>query len=259
MTQPLADTGRWDDAHRERERVLLAERAALPADDPRQRALRDELVTLHLPLVRHLARRYANRGEPFDDLVQVGTEGLIKAVDRYDPERGTSLSSLAVPTIVGEIKRHFRDRTWAAHVPRRLQDLYVRVSRETDTLTSALGRIPTVRELAAALDVAEHDVLEAMGARHAYAADPLESPSGTPVALVGAEDAALAAVEDRQALVPALQALPPQEQHVVVRRFFHERSQADIAEELGVSQMQVSRLLARALERLRGHLAPSAA
>jgi RNA polymerase sigma-B factor len=259
VTAPLADTGRWDDAHRAREQALLAERAALPADDPRQAALRDELVTLHLPLVRHLARRYAHRGEPFDDLVQVGTEGLIKAVDRYDPARGTSLSSLAVPTIVGEIKRHFRDRTWAAHVPRRLQELYVRVSRETDTLTAALGRTPTVRELSAALDVPEHDVLEAMGARHAYAADPLESPAGGVADLVGAEDAALATVEDRQALLPALQALPPHEQHVVVRRFFHERTQSDIAEELGVSQMQVSRLLARALDRLRGHLAPSAA
>lgn len=259
MTPPLADADRWDDARREQERALLAERAGLPGDDPRQAAVRDELVTLHLPLVRHLARRYAHRGEPFEDLVQVGTEGLIKAVDRYDPDRGTSLASLAVPTIVGEIKRHFRDRTWAAHVPRRLQELYVRVCRETDTLTAALGRTPTVPELAAALDVSEHDVLEAMGAGHAYAADPLESPAGGGADLVGADDAALATVDDRQPLLPALQSLPPQEQHVVVRRFFHERSQADIAHELGVSQMQVSRLLARALDRLRGQLAPSAA
>jgi RNA polymerase sigma-B factor len=194
-----------------------------------------------------------------DDLVQVGTEGLIKAVDRYDPDRGTSLASFAVPTILGEIKRHFRDRTWAAHVPRRLQELYVRVTRTTDELTSRQGRPPTVREVAEALGVTEHEVLEAMGARHAYAADPIEAEDSAVMASVGAEDPALAAIEDRQALLPALQALPPEEQHVVVRRFLHERTQADIAEELGVSQMQVSRLLARALHRLRGELAPSAA
>lgn len=214
---------------------------------------------MHLPLVRHLARRYAGRGEPMDDLVQVGTEGLIKAVDRYDPDRGTSLATFAVPTILGEIKRHFRDRTWAAHVPRRLQELYVRVTRTTDELTSSQGRPPTVREVAEALGVTEHEVLEAMGARHAYAADPIEAEESAVMVSVGAEDPALATIEDRQALLPALQALPPQEQHVVVRRFLHERTQADIAEELGVSQMQVSRLLARALHRLRGELAPSAA
>lgn len=214
---------------------------------------------MHLPLVRHLARRYAGRGEPMDDLVQVGTEGLIKAVDRYDPDRAASLATFAVPTILGEIKRHFRDRTWAAHVPRRLQELYLRVTRTTDELTSRDGRPPTVREVAEALGVTEHEVLEAMSARHAYSADPIDGEGSAVLVSVGAEDPALATIEDRQALLPALQALPPQEQHVVVRRFLHERTQADIAEELGVSQMQVSRLLARALGRLRGELAPSAA
>lgn len=259
MTQPTTDSGRWDDEHRRREQALLDERVSLAPDHPRQVEIRDELVTLHLPLVRHLARRYAGRGEPMDDLVQVGTEGLIKAVDRFEPDRGTSLSSLAVPTILGEIKRHFRDRTWAAHVPRRLQELYGRVTRATDELTPRLGRPPTVREVADALGATDRDVLDAMGARHAYAADPIDDGEASVMVTLGVEDPALSTIEDRHALLPALQALPPNEQHVVVRRFLHERTQADIAHELGVSQMQVSRLLARALGRLRGQLAPSAA
>lgn len=261
MTSP-PEGGRWGPAQRERERALLAELHSLPADDPRRDALRDELVVMHLPLVRHLARRYRDRGEQFEDLVQVGTVGLIKAVDRFDPDRGAAFSTFATPTILGEIKRHFRDSARAVHVPRRLQELHAAVARATEAMTQSLGRSPTVRELAAELDISEDEVLEAIEVRHAFAASSLDATAadgtseGAVLAdLLGDEDSALAAIEDRESLRPLLEALPERERQIIMLRFFRNQSQSQIAEQLGISQMHVSRLLARTLAQLRDGLA----
>ncbi|MHB1165403.1 MAG: RNA polymerase sigma factor SigF [Candidatus Nanopelagicales bacterium] len=262
MSDPPA-TSRWGPAHRARERVLLAELAALPDGDPRRAPVRDELVTMHLPLVRHLAGRYRDRGEPWEDLVQVGTVGLIKAVDRFDVDRGVEFSTFATPTILGEIKRNFRDRSWALKVPRRLQDLQAQVTSRAEELTASLGRAPTVRELASAIDVPEADVLDALEARHAYAADSLDATlpgddsGGTVAASIGADDPAFLAVEDREALRPLLAALPDRERRIVMLRFFERKTQSQIAEQLGISQMHVSRLLARTLAQLRAGLEPA--
>jgi RNA polymerase sigma-B factor len=238
-----------------RERDLLTELSGLGPDDARRPAVRDELVTMHLPLVQHLARRYRDRGESLDDLVQVGTVGLIKAVDGFDVTRDVEFSTYATPTILGEIKRHFRDRAWAVRVPRRLQELQSKVTTTTDELTRTLHRAPTVRELAAALDVTEDDILDAIEARHAYATDSIDDggDDGTsPMATrMGFEDPAFEAIDDRESLRPLLEQLPERERQIILLRFFHSMSQTQIAEELGISQMHVSRLLARSLAQLR--------
>lgn len=248
----------WGPAEREREHALLAELAqpGLPAD--RAAAIRDQLVTMHLPLVRHLARRYRDRGEDLDDLVQVGTIGLINAVDRFDPSRGVELSTFATPTILGEIKRHFRDRSWAVRVPRRLQELVTRLTTTTDELTRTLQRSPTVRELAEALEVSEEDVLDALEARHAYAADSLQ-PKGDdehagPADTLGVDEPAFEEIEERESLRPLLAALPDRERRILTMRFQQHLSQSQIAQELGISQMHVSRILARTLADLRRDL-----
>ena len=241
-------------AARAREHELLAEFAALPEDDPRRAQVRDELVTMHLPLVRHLAARYRDRGEPFDDLVQVGTIGLIAAIDRFDPTRGTELSTFATPTILGEIRRHFRDHAWAMRVPRGLQELNRRVSATVEALTADLQRSPTVKEIADALGVSSDDVLAALEARHAYALDSLTTETdGAPDAgpQWGEIEPAFAEIEERETLLPLLAALPPRQQQILQMRFVEGLSQTAIAERLGISQMHVSRLLARSLAQLR--------
>lgn len=248
-------------ADRSRERALLREFAASVPGDPRRADLREELVTMHLPLVRHLAARYRDRGESMEDLVQVGTIGLIHAVDRYDPDHGAEFSTFATPTILGEIKRHFRDRAWAVRVPRRLQELSARISTRTEELTASLHRSPTVRELAQSLGVSEEEVLDALESRGVHAIASLDAErdedDGTTATLadrVGAEDDALAAVEDHESLRPLLAALPERERRIILLRFFEHRSQSEIARELGISQMHVSRLLARTLAGLRAGL-----
>lgn len=244
----------WNGQQRERERILLAEFATLAPGDPQRRHVRDELVTMHLPLVHHLARRYRDRGEAYDDLVQVGTEGLIKAVDRFDLAKGVEFSSFATPTIVGEIKRHFRDRTWAMHVPRRMQELQAQVSACADALAVQLGRSPTVREVADALGVSEDAVLDGIEARHAYATESLDvddRDDAPPIAPLGADDPAFQSIEDWESLRPLLESLPAREREIVVMRFFRGMSQSQIASELGISQMHVSRLLGRTLAHLR--------
>lgn len=264
MTAGPGRTTRWGDEQRRREHALLEQLSTLDRDDPRRAAVRDELVTMHLPLVHHLARRYRDRGESSDDLVQVGTIGLIKAVDRFDIDRGAEFSTYATPTILGEIKRHFRDRAWAMKVPRRLQELTAQVATRSDELTRDLQRSPTVRELAESLGITTDDILDAIEARHAYSTasldadrdDDAERPSPIGDAL-GVDDAALEAVEYRETIRPLLEALPERERQIVMLRFFHERSQSQIAEELGISQMHVSRLLARTLGQLRQQLADS--
>ena len=238
-------------------RDLLLRLRQLEPGDPRHAVLRDEIVARHLPLVGGLAHRYRGRGEPIEDLVQTGVLGLLTAVERYDPERGTEFASFATPYILGQIKHHFRDQAWAVRVPRRLQELSARALTRTDALTAELGRSPTVRELAESLGVDEEDVLEAIEAHHAMAADPLVLDGEDAGALESADvgiDPAFEAVEDREALRPLLAALPARERRILTLRFADGLSQDRIAAELGISQMQVSRLLARTLADLRAGL-----
>jgi RNA polymerase sigma-B factor len=242
---------------REESRGLLAVLASLPAGDSRREEVRNQLVTLHQPLVEHLARRFRNRGEPYDDLVQVATIGLIKAIDRYDPERGVEFSTYATPTIVGEIKRWFRDKGWAVRVPRRLQELRLEIGTATGSLTQELGRSPTVTELAERIGATDEEILEGLESAAAYSTLSLDAPDGgepdgpSVLDLLGSEDAALEGVENREALKPLLAGLPERERRILLLRFFAGMTQSQIAVEVGISQMHVSRLLARTLVRLR--------
>ncbi len=262
VPEPGAST-RWGEAERVRERDLVAILAATAPDDPAHRQARDELVTLNLPLVQFLARRFRDRGEPLEDLVQVGTIGLIKAVDRFDAERGVEFSTYATPTIVGEIKRHFRDKGWAIRVPRRLQELRIALGRSTAELSQRSGRAPTIAELAAHLGISEDEVIEGLEGAQAYATASLDAQVGSDdgdegspslADRLGTEDLDLEAVEHRESLRPLLAALPSRERRILALRFFHGMTQSQIADEVGVSQMHVSRLLAKSLATLRAGL-----
>ncbi|HXG76166.1 MAG TPA: SigB/SigF/SigG family RNA polymerase sigma factor [Gaiellaceae bacterium] len=222
-------------------------------------AAREQALVELMPLVRALASRYAGRGEPLEDLVQVGSLGLIKAVDRFDVDRGVEFTSYAVPTIVGEIRRHFRDKAWAMHVPRRLKELSVRLSRVLDALTSELGRSPTVAELAEATGVEEEDVVDALDSAHAYSTRSLQAPfeEGDVDSLadkLGTDEEGYAEVEDGALVAAGLDALDERERQIVELRFFEEMTQSQIAAEIGISQMHVSRLLRRALATMRGRI-----
>ena len=220
--------------------------------------LRDQLVTAHLGLAEYLARRFANRGEPLDDLIQVASVGLLKAVDRFDPERGLEFSTYATPTIVGELKRHFRDKGWAVRVPRRVQELHLRLSKVVSNLSQDLGRSPTISEIAERAQASEEEVLEAMEAGRAYRFASLDAPGGgeddaqSLSAQLGEDDPLLSGIEHRVALSPLIAALPRREQIILHLRFFEGLTQSEIANRLGISQMHVSRLLARSLAKLRG-------
>jgi RNA polymerase sigma-B factor len=238
---------------------LLVELHLLPLDDPARAALRSRLVELHMPLVEHLARRFAGRNEPLPDLVQVGSIGLIKAVDRFEPERGLEFSTYATPTILGEIKRHFRDVGWLVRVPRRAQELQTTIARARADLSQELRRAPTVAELAKRIDAPIDDVIEALDASRAYAGLPLEAlaepgrdPSDNPI--VGTIDERLEQVEQRALLRPILETLPERERQILLLRFVAGKTQTEIAAIVGVSQMQVSRLVARSLAQLRERL-----
>ena len=222
----------------------------------RDRTLRDQLVTAHMGLAEYLARRFTNRGEPLDDLVQVAALGLLKAVDRFDPERGLEFSTYATPTIVGELKRHFRDKGWAVRVPRRVQELHLRLGGVVSQLSQELGRSPTIGEIAQAATVSEEEVLEAIEAGHAYRFTSLDAPSGNDdemslSAELGSEDQGLIDSEHRVTLSPLIAQFPPRERMILHLRFFEGLTQSEIAGRLGISQMHVSRLLARALAQLR--------
>ena len=227
----------------------------------RRGEIREDLVTLHLPLVEHLTRRFLNRGEPYDDLLQVGTIGLIKAIDRFDLERAVEFSTYATPTIVGEIKRHFRDKGWAIRVPRRLQELRISISGATAELTQSLGRSPTISEIAKAVGVTEEEVLEGLESANAYstlsldATDPTEDSELSMLDQLGVDDEALESVENRESIKPLLDQLHPREKHILALRFFRGMTQSQIATEIGVSQMHVSRLLNNTLAQLRESLA----
>jgi RNA polymerase sigma-B factor len=244
-------------ADRARTRELFGELAATAEDDPDHRRARDQLVEMHLPLVEYLARRFRNRGEPLDDLVQVATIGLIKSIDRFDLERGVEFSTYATPTIVGEIKRHFRDKGWAIRVPRRLQEMKLSLNKATAELSQRNGRAPTVAELAKHLDLSEDDVLEGLESANAYSAISLDAPDlsddNSPAVSdsLGAVDEALDGVVYRESLKPLLEKLPPREKNILMLRFFANMTQSQIATDLGISQMHVSRLLARTLASLR--------
>jgi RNA polymerase sigma-B factor len=238
-------------------RDLFAQLAELPEGDDERLRIRGELVEIHLPLVEYLARRFRNRGEWLDDLTQVATIGLIKSIDRFDLGRGVEFSTYATPTIVGEIKRHFRDKGWAVRVPRRLQELKLALTKAIGDLAQREGRAPTVAELAAHLQMSEEDVLEGLESANAYSTVSLDAPdSGDEDAPAVAEslgmlDDALEGVEYRESLKPLLERLPPREKKILLLRFFGNMTQSQIATELGISQMHVSRLLARTLTQLR--------
>ncbi|MFF1274732.1 RNA polymerase sigma factor SigF [Streptomyces marokkonensis] len=240
-------------------RALFLELRTLPDGTPEYAELRNRLVRMHLPLVEHLARRFRNRGEPLDDLTQVATIGLIKSVDRFDPDRGVEFSTYATPTVVGEIKRHFRDKGWAVRVPRRLQELRLALTTATAELSQLHGRSPTVHELAEKLAISEEEVLEGLESANAYSTLSLDVPdtddeSPAVADTLGAEDEALEGVEYRESLKPLLEDLPPREKRILLLRFFGNMTQSQIAQEVGISQMHVSRLLARTLAQLREKL-----
>ncbi len=221
---------------------------------------REGLVHLHLPLVQHCARRFRNRGEPYEDLVQVGTIGLLKSIDRFDGERGVEFSTYATPTIIGEIKRYFRDKGWAIRVPRRLQELRMQISAATADLTQSLGRSPTPRELAERVGCTVEEIVEGLESNNAYATLSLDAgddhdDSATRLLdALGSDDENIEHVEIRESIKPLLDALEAREKKILLLRFFKNMTQSQIAEEIGVSQMHVSRLLTRTLAQLRESL-----
>jgi RNA polymerase sigma-B factor len=222
---------------------------------------REKLIEQYMALVRALARRYAYRGEPLDDLVQIGAIGLIKAIDRFDIDRGVALTTYATPNIIGEIKRHFRDKGWAVRVPRSLQELNVQLSKLMDQLTVQLGRSPTIPELAKAAGVEEEQVLEALESGRAYATVSLSAGGGgdddelDPLESLGTEEHQYEVSEDRAVLAPGFHALDPRERMILKLRFFDGLTQSQIAQQVGISQMHVSRLIRRSLEKIRETIA----
>jgi len=219
---------------------------------------RDELVERMLPLARRLARRYRRSNEPLDDLVQVATLGLVKAIERFDPARETAFSSYAVPTMLGELKRYFRDHSWAVHVPRGMQERVMKVDASIKVLSRELGRSPSAAEVAEAAELSLELVLEAMEAGSAHDSVSLDSfrfgegeDGGTYADSIGEEDGRFDLVEHAATIAPTLRALPPRDRVVLHLRFAEDLTQAEIAERVGVSQMHVSRLIRRSLERLR--------
>ncbi|WP_327350636.1 SigB/SigF/SigG family RNA polymerase sigma factor [Streptomyces sp. NBC_01304] len=241
-------------------KVLFERLDALEEGTPEYSYVRNSLVELNLALVRYAVGRMGVRGESYEDVVQVGTIGLIKAINRFDPQRGLEFPTLAMPTIIGEIKRFFRDTTWAVHVPRRLQELRIELNKATARLEQRDGHRPTAPELAAYLGLDENDVIEGLVAANGYTAASLdfpsdtESPEDTLADHIGYEDLDLEKVEDLHALKPLLDALPDRERKILALRYGAEMTQSAIGKELGISQMHVSRILARTLGGLRSHL-----
>jgi RNA polymerase sigma-B factor len=223
---------------------------------------REQLIEQYMSLVRSLARRYSYRGEQLEDLVQIGAIGLIKAIDRFDLERGVELTTYATPNIIGEIKRHFRDKGWSVRVPRGLQELNVQLSRLIEQLTVQLGRSPTIGELAKASDSTEEEVLEALESGRAYSSLSLSTGGGgdsdeelDPLESIGEEEHEYEVSEDRAVLAPGFRALDDRERRILHLRFFEGLTQSQIAQQVGISQMHVSRLIRRSLEKIRAEIA----
>ena len=253
----LDEAGSGPDLHQRTAELFGALRST--EDEAEAARFRDDLVELHLPLAEYLARRFGNRGEPHEDLVQVATIGLIKAIDRFDLERGVAFSTYATPTIVGEIKRHFRDRGWTIRVPRRLQEIQAVINQAVADLGQSLGRSPTVAELAKHVGMSEEEILEGLESANAYSPLSLDAPDpsgevGAVIEQLGDVDDALDAVIDRETVKPLLDALDARAKRILLLRFFRNMTQSQIAEELGISQMHVSRLLSRTLSDLRKQL-----
>jgi RNA polymerase sigma-B factor len=237
--------------------ALLTLLADLPADSPDRTRVRERLVEMYLPLAEHLARRFSHRGEPLDDLIQVASLALLKSIDGFDHCRGAAFTSYAIPMIVGELKRHFRDKGWDIRVPRRLQELRLEIGKVSGDLAQRLGRSPTVADLADHLDVTDEEIIEAIDCAQAYRALSLHAPvtgddtGGELLDLLGGFDPHMETVENRAALRPLLARLPRREQRIIAMRFLGNMTQSQIAAEIGISQMHVSRLLAHALGVLR--------
>jgi RNA polymerase sigma-B factor len=238
-------------------KVLFARMTVLEEGTHEYQYVRNTLIELNLTLVKFAARRFRSRSEPMEDIVQVGTIGLIKAIDRFDLDQEVEFPTFAMPTIIGEIKRFFRDTSWSVRVPRRLQELRLSLTRAGDELAQRLDRSPTVAELAACLGVTEEDVVEGLAVGNAYTASSLdtaptdEDGDGPLAERLGYEDAAMEGVEYRESLKPLLARLPARERRIIMLRFFGNMTQSQIGEEIGISQMHVSRLLTRTLATLR--------
>jgi RNA polymerase sigma-B factor len=256
---PFATTHDHIDVAAEDANDLITAFATAEPDDPARPRLRERAIEAWLPMARRLASRYRGRGETYGDLSQVAVEGLIKAVDRYETGHGVEFPAFAIPTITGEIKRHFRDRTWFIRVPRRLQEVWQRISAANDELTHRLGHTPTVGDIAAHLSISEEEVLEGLEGARAYTATSLSTPIGggtesTLGDLIGADDHDLERAELHLALGPAFAVLDEREKALLSFRFYGNMSQTEIAERIGISQMHVSRLLTKALGKLRKEL-----
>lgn len=238
-------TARWPDEYQD-VTALFEQMAALDEDDPRRRRLRDAVVTRCLPLAEHIARRFDGRGEAHDDLVQVARLGLVNSVDRFDVERGSDFVSFAVPTIMGEVRRHFRDTGWAVRVPRRMKELHLALSQAVAELSQSLGHAPTVSELAEHLDLEQEEVAQGLLAGNAYQTVSVDNTSSdrtgelSMVETLGDYDAAMDDVENHETLRPLLQSLPERERTVLMLRFFGNMTQTQIADRVGISQMHVS-------------------
>ena len=225
-------------------------------------AAREQLIEQYMSLVRSLARRYSYRGEQLEDLVQIGAIGLIKAIDRFDVNRGVELTTYATPNIIGEIKRHFRDKGWSVRVPRGLQELNVQISKLMESLTVQLGRSPTIPELAKAAGVTDEEVLEALESGRAYSSLSLSAGSGgqdddgelDPLESLGTEEHQYEVSEDRAVLEPGFRVLDERERTILHLRFFEGLTQSQIAQQVGISQMHVSRLIRRSLEKIRDEI-----
>lgn len=242
-----SDEARSDDHHIESFREFATSR---------DRKLRNQLVEEFRWVAHHCSRRFSDRGEPYDDLVQVAQLGLVKAVERFDPEHGSSFPSFAIPTVLGELRRHFRDATWAVHVPRAAKDLSVALPKEMEALRHQLGRAPTVDELASRMAVNASAIVEALDAANAYRPASLSAPAfddGSPLQW-GGDDIELDRAEARLAAARLIATLPEREQKIVKLRFFDEMSQSEIAAQIGISQMHVSRLLRAALQALHAEM-----
>jgi RNA polymerase sigma-B factor len=237
---------------------LLKRMAELEADDPERAALRETVISDHMPYARYVANRYGGRGDVGEDLLQVAYLGLVKAVDNFDPSFGTAFLTYATPMIVGEIKRYYRDATWAVHVPRRMQELSAGLRSATEALTHELGHSPTIDELAERLHAEPEEIVDAIDATNAYTTASLDVPvdsgdseSAALGELLGDDDMGIEGVVNREALKPLIATLSERDKQILLMRFFRNMTQAQIGEHLGVSQMQVSRLLTRILGQLR--------
>jgi RNA polymerase sigma-B factor len=247
----------YDDGHAE---ALLGELGTLTDKDPRREDIRAELVRMHLPIVRGIARRYAQYDEPIEDVQQAAMLGLVKAINRYDAERGERFLAYAGPTMTGEVKRHFRDRTWLLRMPRRLQELRLAMREARRDFFRDHNRAPSVPEIAAILDISEEEAIEVLGAFDAYRPMSLDTPVGdeedteTFGELIGAQDPAIEDAVDHIAVRPLLDRLPERERMIILYRFYGNKTQTEIAELMNLSQMHVSRLISRTLAQLQTEL-----